>query len=195
VSFWLWYSNHLGTNIDDAFDIDVSTNGGANWVTLEARTENTGESWERVKIDVLNFVPVTSAMKFRFIARDLGGASLVEAGVDDFMIETLPAAESVESPAGSAPLRFAVEQNRPNPFNPSTEISYTVPSLTRLTLRIYDVDGRLLRTLVDRVVEAGVQTAHWDGRDASGVSVPSGIYYYRVSGDGFEATRKMALVK
>jgi hypothetical protein len=195
VTFWLWYSNHLGANTDDVFSVDVSTDGGTNWVELVARTEDTGESWQRVKIELLSHVPATSSMKFRFVARDLGEASLVEVGVDDFMIQTLPGAQSVESPVASAPIRFALEQNRPNPFNPSTEISYTVPSLSRLTLRIYDLDGRLVRTLVDRVVEAGVQTAHWDGRDASGVSVPSGIYYYRVSGDGFEATRKMTLVK
>jgi hypothetical protein len=86
-------------------------------------------------------------------------------------------------------------QNRPNPFNPRTEISYSVPSRTLLNLRIYDVDGRMVRTLVDGVAEPGVHTVRWDGRDASGVSLPSGIYYYRLAGDGFEATRAMALVK
>jgi hypothetical protein len=195
MTFWLWYSNHLGSAIDDELNIDVSTNGGLTWTVLDARSENTHESWEKVRYDLMDLVPVTSEMKFRFVARDVGDASLVEAGVDDFRIEVLPGVESVESPAAGAPLHFAVEQNRPNPFNPSTEISYTVPSRMRLALRVYDLDGRLVRTLVDAVADPGVQTARWDGRDGGGLPVASGIYYYRVSGDGFEATRKMVLVK
>jgi flagellar hook assembly protein FlgD len=86
-------------------------------------------------------------------------------------------------------------QNRPNPFNPTTEISCSVPSRTMLHLRIWDVDGRMVRSLVDGVAEPGVHTVRWDGRDASGVSVPSGIYYYLLAGEGFEVTRTMALVK
>jgi hypothetical protein len=134
-------------------------------------------------------------VRVRFIARDLAGASLVEAGVDDFLIEVLPASEAVSSAGGAAPLRLALGQNRPNPFNPSTEIRFTTPAAGPVALRIYAVDGRLVRTLVDAELPAGAHAAVWDGRDGAGFPASSGIYYGRIEAAGGAATRKMVLVK
>ncbi len=196
LAFYLFYSNHLGGNPgEDAFDVDVSTNGGTNWVNMLSRVEHTNDLWEKVQVDVTNFVPLTATMRFRFIARDLGGPSLVEVAVDDFLIEVVPQTQGVAGEVGASPLRFAVAQNRPNPFNPSTEIHFTAPSTGPVALRIYDVDGRLVRTLVDEIVAAGQHVAVWDGRDAHGAAAASGIYYYRIDAGDFSATRKMVLVK
>jgi flagellar hook assembly protein FlgD len=68
-----------------------------------------------------------------------------------------------------------------------------VPRTTRVSLRVYDVDGRLVRKLTDRVAVAGEHTARWDGRDETGVPVASGIYYYRIDAAGFRASGKMVM--
>ena len=95
------------------------------------------------------------------------------------------------------PKAFSLGQNTPNPFNPATTISYTVPegNTAKVTLALYDLRGRLVRTLVDEVREAGAYNVFWDGRDDSGRQVPSGIYFYRMKAGDFNRTRKMILLK
>ncbi|HUU29016.1 MAG TPA: PQQ-binding-like beta-propeller repeat protein [archaeon] len=88
-------------------------------------------------------------------------------------------------------------QNNPNPFNPSTTISYSVPegASERITLKVYNLRGRLVRTLVQDVREAGNYTVFWDGTDETGRRVSSGVYFYRIQAGEFVQTRKMVLVK
>ena len=93
------------------------------------------------------------------------------------------------------PRDFVLGQNFPNPFNPTTTISYSLPSRSRLTLDIFDVLGRRVRTLVDGLRPAGKYTAEWDGCDDDGRPVSSGVYLYRLTAGQFAQTRKMVLVK
>jgi len=100
------------------------------------------------------------------------------------------------------PKSFDLEQNYPNPFNPTTTISYTIrasekigerPAKTNLT--IYNVLGRKVKTLVDKVQIPGNYNVTWDGTDYNNQQVSSGIYFYRLSrGDDAEA-KKMTLIK
>jgi hypothetical protein len=196
VSYWLWYSNQFGNNPnEDAFDFDVSTNGGTTWTNIDSRLAHTNEVWQKQKFDIRNYAQITSQMRFRFIARDLLGPSLVEAGVDDFKIEILPGAQGIEDPVAAPANQFAVDQNVPNPFNPSTEIHYSLPFAMAMSLKIYDVEGRMIRTLAEGTMTAGDHVATWDGRDGQGTSVASGIYYYRLESPEYGATRKMVLMK
>ncbi len=112
-----------------------------------------------------------------------------------------------ESPPGSPsiitavpepriPKRFALYQNIPNPFNPVTVIRYDVPaSGGRVTLRIYDVRGRLVRALVNEVQTPGEKRVFWYGRNDSGNRVATGVYFYRMTAPGFEMTKKMVLLQ
>ena len=86
-------------------------------------------------------------------------------------------------------------QNRPNPFNPHTEIAFELARGGSARIRVYDASGRLVRTLLDRSLEAGDHVIGWDGIDAVGRKVASGVYYYRLETPGFEGTRKMLLLK
>jgi predicted outer membrane repeat protein len=99
-----------------------------------------------------------------------------------------------DTPA-TAVRRFALEQNRPNPFNPSTEIAFSIPVGGRVQLRIFDLRGRLVRELVDRDYEAGTWRVTWNGRDDSGRSVASGTYLYELRADDQRKVRKMGLLK
>nr|MEE4268661.1 proprotein convertase P-domain-containing protein [Candidatus Krumholzibacteria bacterium] len=106
--------------------------------------------------------------------------------------------EDVPSPVGDdlTPNRFAVAQNHPNPFNPSTTISFAVPeNAGNVQLSVFDISGRLVRTLENNKLAAGHYTRMWDGRDAAGRSVSSGTYFYRLSGTGFSQAKKMILMK
>jgi outer membrane protein assembly factor BamB len=95
------------------------------------------------------------------------------------------------------PKAFSLGQNSPNPFNPSTTVSYSVPEgePTPVSLKIYDLRGRLVRTLVDETREAGEYSVIWEGKDASGRMVSSGVYLYRIKAGDFVQTRKMVLLK
>jgi hypothetical protein len=89
-----------------------------------------------------------------------------------------------------APVPFALEQNWPNPFNPSTTIRFSVPNATRVTIRIYDVSGSLVETLVDKQIGAGVHDVMWDASEEA-----SGVYFSRLEAPGFSQTRKLVLLK
>lgn len=95
----------------------------------------------------------------------------------------------------SAAPRFALHANRPNPFNPRTEIAFELSQRQRARLDVYDVGGRHVRTLVDEVREPGTHRVIWDGTDGSGRAVASGIYLYRLRGDTRTLTRRMLLLR
>ncbi len=88
------------------------------------------------------------------------------------------------------PNEFILAQNYPNPFNPSTTISFTVPYETNATLKVYDILGKEIETLVDAQLRAGSYTAVFDARRYA-----SGIYYYTLNTGGFKQTKKMLLLK
>ena len=94
------------------------------------------------------------------------------------------------------PMTFALHHNVPNPFNPTTSIRFDVPPASGVvTLRIYDVNGRLVRTLVNGVLAPGQQTVSWNGLNDAGIPAATGMYFYRLTGPGFAQTRKMMLLK
>lgn len=94
------------------------------------------------------------------------------------------------------PLSFSLLPNTPNPFNPVTEISYTVPAGgSHVSVSVFNLSGRLTRTLVDGEVSAGTHTLVWDGTDGQGGRVPSGVYFYEIEAPGFTERRTMVLLK
>jgi hypothetical protein len=96
---------------------------------------------------------------------------------------------------GDLPTVFRLVQNAPNPFNPKTTVAYNVPRESEVTIRVYDVAGRRVRTLVDGVVEPGRHVAVWDGLNESGEAVGSGIYFCTMEAPDFHDSRKMTLLK
>jgi hypothetical protein len=104
--------------------------------------------------------------------------------------------EDLDDPAGpTLPTAFAAYANAPNPFNPQTTITYDLPRATHVTLRVLDIAGRLVRTLVDDNLPAAQHRAIWDGTDDSGRRQSSGLYYYQLVTDDRLVTRKMMMVK
>ncbi len=95
----------------------------------------------------------------------------------------------------TAPRVFALHQNSPNPFNPVTTINFDLPRAGHVRLEIFEVSGRRVATLLDESREAGRYSTTWRGQDDAGNAVSSGMYFYRLSTDGFNETRKMLLLQ
>jgi hypothetical protein len=105
--------------------------------------------------------------------------------------QSLVAAPLPEASGG----RLEAGINRPNPFRHSTEIAFRLAEAGHATLRIYDVAGQTVATLVDGVMTAGPHTVNWDGRDGRGATVPAGIYFYRLASGLEHGERRMLLVR
>jgi hypothetical protein len=99
-------------------------------------------------------------------------------------------------PGGNGlPTKYDLFQNAPNPFNPSTSISFDLPKATQVRMEVLNVLGQKVKTLVNDFREAGTQTVIWDGTNNSGSSVASGMYFYRISAGDYSATKKMMMLK
>ena len=123
------------------------------------------------------------------------------------LMETWPLRQSditgVKEIGGLIPSQYTLEQNYPNPFNPSTTIRYSIPVESKVSLKIFDMLGREVKTLVSKEVAAGSYSVNWNGDDNFGNKVSTGAYVYRItagdpsasSGQGFVSVKKMLLIK
>ncbi len=100
-----------------------------------------------------------------------------------------------ETPQKALPDGFELKQNHPNPFNPTTRISFTIPETEHVLLQVFNVSGRKVKTLVDGDLAAGEHTYEWDATDDSGDRVATGVYLYRLTAGDITATKKMTLIK
>ena len=178
---------------------------GLNWVALidgwDARADNVwlnaynggqAGSPAMVRNRVIPLTPVfgigeTILLRFRFFADEF----VTGWGwwVDNVVVD--PGAFT----AADVPTALVLEQNVPNPFNPKTSIAFSVPTSAKVSLRVYDVRGRLVRTLVDEVRGPGRHVVDWDGRDDAGVQAASGVYLYRLVNGERTVQKKMSLLK
>ena len=93
------------------------------------------------------------------------------------------------------PEQFALHYNYPNPFNPTTTISYDLPEQAQVTLSIYDLLGKKIKTLVNQSQDTGNKIVMWDGTDEVGRQVSAGVYLYHIQAGHFSRTRKMLFLK
>ena len=195
ISYWRWYSNSWGNSPDlDYWNVDV-TSGGGTWVSLE-NTLTTEASWTNHTFTLTDYVELTGETQVRFVASDEGDGSLVEAGVDDFLLTTVRVVYTdVDEAEDAAPAKLVLGGNVPNPFNPSTTIRFDLPRPGKVHLDVYDISGRCVATLVSDELEAGRHEVTWSGIGRDGREVSSGLYFSRLRADGETRTRKMMLLK
>ena len=159
---------------------------------LEARAQNSAVSWSTFDmgfgIPASPTTAVTSALGEAFVGTAQGGGIRIESG---FLSDTLFRGFITGVKANHwLPGAFALDQNYPNPFNPVTTIRYELPKASRVALRVYDLLGRLVTTLVDGELPAGVHLAHLNAGD-----LPSGVYFYRLESASFTTTKKLVVMK
>ncbi|MFC1887941.1 FlgD immunoglobulin-like domain containing protein [Candidatus Cloacimonadota bacterium] len=119
------------------------------------------------------------------------GGDVTEPTVVNFTFNT---ADNVSSEENIVIIDESV-RNYPNPFNPVTNISFSLLEASQVDLNIYNLKGELVRSLLSDVIPSGDNSILWDGRDDSGTIVPSGLYFYKLKAGIYTSTRKMMLMK
>ncbi len=195
VSYWSWYTNDQGSNPGaDTWLVEV-TDDGISWPDLENTTTSTN-AWVNRTFILDDYISLTSTVQFRFIASDEGSGSIVEAAVDDFLLTGLdPVATGVDATEPAGRIDFGLAPCRPNPFNPTTLISYNLPQPGPVELRIFDITGREVKVLANRHQEAGEHNVEWNGMSSSGRPVAAGVYFVRLDAKGFMQVRQMTLIR
>ena len=110
-------------------------------------------------------------------------------------IDCSTSADGGDQGTSQNPSTYGLSQNYPNPYNPTTQIAYQLPQPGVVSLKIYNIKGELVRTLVNEYKPAGNHIAIWNGKDDAGIELASGIYLYRIQADKFTDSKKMILIK
>jgi predicted CXXCH cytochrome family protein len=92
-------------------------------------------------------------------------------------------------------LNYSLEQNYPNPFNPETSIKYSIPQNGKVSIKVYNLTGKEIMTLIDKEMTAGSYEVKWNGTDNAGITVPSGVYFMRLSSGTYVESKKMVFLK
>ncbi|MCB0282644.1 MAG: immune inhibitor A [Calditrichae bacterium] len=186
------------------------SNDGAQWQNLAGKyTKNgtgagrqtlnqpgydgTQSTWVKEQVNISEFIAEPFFLRFRLRSDEyVTGDGWY---IDDFRI--LVYSDSVLTHlAGDnkQALRFSLRQNYPNPFNPETRISFEMSEPANVNIKIYDAIGREIKTLYDGFKQAGSYQLTWDGTNDKGLSVASGIYFYRMQTKDFQSMKKLVLV-
>jgi photosystem II stability/assembly factor-like uncharacterized protein len=159
---------------------------GAVWVS-----EDNGENWQLIESDLID---IYTSIEFLLISEDdyvyaisYGGSInniyrsvQPTTGIDDFLIQEI---QNIKS------------SNYPNPFNPSTTISFSIPDESKIELSIYNIKGQKVKTLVNEVLTQASHTVLWDGKDKNGKEVSTNVYLYTLRIGDKSVSRKMLLVR
>lgn len=193
LTFWQQYSFHR----NNAYGyFEASVDSGQTWDVLHQVT-GIRRTWGQVVLS-LNEYAGNPHLLIRFRTESSSAANDRFLGwlIDDVQIRTgIPQAISSGNGSVEIPDNFVLLQNYPNPFNPATKISFGLPKAAHISLKIYNLLGREVKTLVDSKQPAGHQQVVWDGTNNAGLLLSSGIYFYQLKTESFLQTRKMMWMK
>jgi hypothetical protein len=213
-SFWHWMyaEEESGTSAWDCGLVEYTIDEGATWNVLypdggysHLKNYNPDNplpegtpcwsgsfTWRQETFDLSAYAGETIQIRFRFAS----DGYVTEEGwyVDDIELSSDSGATGVAD-EDVIPFEFALKQNVPNPFNPVTVIQYQLPQQADVRLEIYNVAGKLVRTVVDGPQDAGYKSVTWDGTDQSGRKVASGVYLYRLQAADQVSQKMMVLLK
>lgn len=188
LSFWQKYAVQSDK---DYCRVEISSNNGATWQQA-VRYTGTVSTIHQCQIDITKYANHSSNVKVRF--RLTADASTIADGwyVDDILITgyTNSGQSLSDENESNTPIKFTVEQNYPNPFNPSTVIRYFLSENGYTSLKIYDIAGKEVATILNENKIAGNYEVTFNGNNLS-----SGVYFYKIQSGSFSAVRRMFLIK
>ncbi|MFH1502489.1 MAG: C25 family cysteine peptidase [Candidatus Eisenbacteria bacterium] len=200
LSFWCWYE--FPTYHEDGFYVELLS-AGTPVDTLDFigsggaldHLGSIGNDWLEYRYPIGRPAGETLQVRFRFRSDDVDVAEGVYVDDVSITVGAMPDDTGVDIVDGTVESPIALHQNRPNPFSPSTTIGFTMTAEGPVRLTVYNIQGRLIRTLVDEYRTPGEHGVTWDGTDDLGADVAAGVYMYRLSYGEHEDTRKMILVR
>jgi hypothetical protein len=170
-----------------------SDNGGANWITPKNIT--TTQTWDELYpiLSETGNTPTQFTIKYQ-VTKGPGSQSFTDNAptyrVYHVMKKFNPLTVGISEIGGNTPSNYSLSQNYPNPFNPTTTIRFAIPKSGFVTLKVYDITGKVIETLVSQQLKAGTKEVIFDASN-----LPSGVYFYSLVTDGYKETKKMMLIK
>jgi len=199
--FWMDNRNYYSTN---TYECDVyysySTDGGTTWAANEKVNDISPISRSSGDFSRMGDYQVIDSDSSHVYCQWTQCNAAGTAGADFTSTRVLPAASDVEEkPTGnpwvSHSMNFELAPSRPNPVINGTELAFQLEKPSQASLRVYDLTGKLVRTVVTGSLDAGPHTARWDARDESGKPVTSGVYFYRLESGGLTATKQLVVTR
>ena len=190
----LIFDSHLYTEWDwDPCSVEISPDG-ASWTALWTKSGR-WDTWRQEFVPLNAYAGQSIYLRFRLVDVSIH-ADLTDPGwtIDNIRIITGTATDN-EDEIDAVPPVNALYPNFPNPFNPETNINFSLGKAGAVRLEIYNLKGQLVKTLVNSELIRGSHNLVWNGRDNSGREVSSGVYLYRLQTDNFSRTMKMMLMK
>jgi len=193
LSYWRWYTNDLGNNPgEDYWSVDVNIDDTA-WEHLE-HTMASENAWVQHTWDLGALFSLGQTVQFRFVASDLSVGSLVEAAVDDILVTIVrPPLSGVQQPEILGLTNLG--PFRPNPVGAGASLSYRLARSTPLTIEVFDLAGRRIRTLFSGTGEAGEHKLDFRAADQSGRRIAAGIYFLRMRTPSTTQVRQFTVIR
>lgn len=176
VNWSNWY-------IEDAYFVNASTGFCVNFTGEIYKTTNGGDNWDTLQ----KIITSGSISSIYFTSENTGWAI---GGIGAILKTTTGGNVFVTQSSTTIPDNFYLKQNYPNPFNPNTVISFQLPVAGFISLKVYDINGRVISEIVNETLNAGEYKINFDGS-----AFPSGVYYYKLTSGNFAETKKMILLK
>jgi subtilisin family serine protease len=177
--------------------VEIRLGEGESWRQIGEPITGVQSTWEEKQISLQEFSDFDNILiRFRFVSDSIQTQNRKGWSLDDIRIHSdLIVSINANEQQRQLPHHFVLYQNFPNPFNRKTQVTFDNPITAHITLQLFSVRGRLIRTLLDGAKSPGTHSQIWDGCDKNGINVSSGVYFYRLTSEHFSQTRKLLLVR
>jgi len=211
IAIRLWAKSSFTGYSDQYFQIRLHEgSGGEKWKSPQVNLNSIASDGEYINLyfddftkygdgggnSLINNTIDLNAIVNIFVISGFNGWA-TDDGTSTILIDNITAVyDSLNTATESTlPGEFILRQNYPNPFNPVTTIRYELPKTSNVQLTIYNSIGREVVKLVNKRMDAGVQSVLWNGKDRFGQDVATGVYFYHLKTDDFISTKKLLLIK